>query len=195
MPSMERLGAWAFRQRSWLPVPLALILVFVRWWEADTPAVFVSGVAVVGAGLLVRLWGVRHIGTISRTRANRQGPLITTGPYALVRNPLYVGNWLLWTGFVLMSGLLWMLPIAWIVFAIEYGSIAAWEEGRLRDHYGADYEAYARVVPRWCPGFRSQGKQVGAAPSYVWRDVAFSERGTLLAAGAMTILLVLKRLV
>lgn len=190
---MERLGAWAFRQRSWLPVPLALVLVFVRRAEADVLVTMLAGGALVLAGLLVRLASVRHIGTISRTRAQRQGPLITTGPYARVRNPLYVGNGLLWTGFVLMSGLLWMLPVAWMVFALEYGAIAAWEEQRLRGHYGADYEAYARVVPRWWPRLRPASGGAAAPPPYVWRDVAFSERGTLLAAGAMTLLLLVKR--
>ena len=44
------------------------------------------------AGELIRLWGVHHIGAISRTRSQRLGPLVATGPFALIRNPLYVGN-------------------------------------------------------------------------------------------------------
>src|SRR5262245_58515602 len=116
MTRYGRLGEWAFRQRSWLPVPLALVLILVRWREADSSLLFLAGIGLVAAGLAIRFWAVRHIGTISRTRANRQGPLIVTGPYAWVRNPLYVGNWLMWTGFALASELLWMVPIAWAVF-------------------------------------------------------------------------------
>jgi protein-S-isoprenylcysteine O-methyltransferase Ste14 len=202
----SRLGGWAFRQRSWLPVPLALVLVFVRWRESDSAWVVAAGAALVIAGLAVRLWGVRHIGTISRTRATRQGPLITSGPYAFVRNPLYVGNALLWTGFVLLARLLWMLPVAGVVFAVQYGSIAAWEEARLRGHYGADYDAYARVVPRWVPslrtlsgargseGLRRPGEAREPRDPHPWSDVLFSERGTLLAAGVMTVLLIVKQI-
>lgn len=88
-----------------------------------------------------------------------------------------------------------MLPVAWLVFAVQYGAIAAWEEARLRNHYGAEYEAYARVVPRWSPRLFDRWSAAAAPASFEWRQVAFSERGTLLAAVAMTILLVLKRLV
>lgn len=192
MRVVDRIGEWAFRQRSWLPVPLALILVFVRWRQIDAAAVLVPGLILVMGGLGIRLWAVRHIGTISRTRAGRLGPLVTSGPYALVRNPLYVGNWLIWTGFAVASGLLWMLPVAWLVFAIEYGAIAAWEEARLRSQYAAEYDRYARVVPRWAPRLFDRSASA-SAPAFVWRDVAFSERGTLLAAAAMTTLLAMKQ--
>jgi protein-S-isoprenylcysteine O-methyltransferase Ste14 len=185
-----RLGEWAFRRRSWLPVPLALVLVFVRWREIESAVVLLAGLGLVAGGLAVRFWAVRHIGTISRTRANRQGPLVRTGPYAWVRNPLYVGNWLIWTGFALASELLWMVPVAWGVFAIQYGAIASWEEARLRGHYGVEYDVYARAVPRWIPW--RPAKSGGAAPPFVWRDALFSERGTLLAAAIMTALLLLK---
>jgi protein-S-isoprenylcysteine O-methyltransferase Ste14 len=185
-----RLGEWAFRRRSWLPVPLALVLVFVRWREIDSAGVFLGGLALVVLGLAIRFWAVRHIGTISRTRANRQGPLVRTGPYAWVRNPLYVGNWLIWTGFALASELVWMVPVAWGVFAVQYGAIASWEEARLRGHYRAEYDAYARAVPRWIPWRPARG---GAAPpAFIWREALFSERGTLLAAAIMTALLLVK---
>jgi protein-S-isoprenylcysteine O-methyltransferase Ste14 len=186
------LGAWAFRQRSWLPVPLALVLVFVRWRASDAAWVPWIGAALVVSGLAIRMWGVRHIGTISRTRAIRQGPLITSGPYAFVRNPLYVGNGLMWTGFVLASKLLWMLPVAGIVFAVEYSAIAAWEEARLRAHYGAEYDAYARVVGRWIPRGRAPVGAYEDPARHPWADVMFSERGTLIAAGVMAVLLFLK---
>ena len=104
-------------------MPLALVLVFVRWHSTHLIALFIAGEAVVAIGLTIRFWGVSHIGGISRTRAARLGPLTRTGPYLLVRNPLYVGNFLMWIGFVLASQLLWMLPVAWIVFAVQYGAI------------------------------------------------------------------------
>src|SRR5262245_43981034 len=191
VPRLQQLGGWAFRQRSWLPVPLALVLVFVSWSASGSSWVAWAGGVLVAAGLGVRMWGVRHIGTISRTRATRQGPLITSGPYAIVRNPLYVGNAAMWTGFVLLARLLWMLPIAWLVFAVEYGAIAAWEEARLRVHYGREYDAYASVVGRWIP---TLNRWTTSAPAerHPWREVAFSERGTLIAAAVMTALLLVK---
>jgi hypothetical protein len=80
MTSQAPGGAWLFRYRSFLPVPLALILLIVRAGELDGAAVMTLGAAIVAAGQALRLWAVRHIGTISRTRTTRYGPLMTAGP-------------------------------------------------------------------------------------------------------------------
>jgi protein-S-isoprenylcysteine O-methyltransferase Ste14 len=191
MTSEAPAGAWLFRYRSSLPVPLALILVLVRKGQVGAPWVLIVGPLLVLLGEALRLWAVRHIGTISRTRTTRYGPLISGGPYGIVRNPLYVGNWFLWTGFAVWSGLLWMLPVAWVVFAVQYSAIARWEGSFLRSIYQEAYDDYARVVRAWIPRWPPRGDGT-AAPRHPWRDVFFSERGTLLAAAAMSILLIAK---
>ena len=189
--SSEAPGAWLFRYRSSLPVPLALVLVFVTRGQTAATWVRIAGPLLVLAGEGFRLWAVRHIGTISRTRTTRYGPLISGGPYGIVRNPLYVGNWFLWTGFAVWSGLLWMLPVAWIVFAIQYRAIARWEGSFLRGIYKDVYDDYARDVRAWVPRWPPRAATAEAA-RHPWRDVFFSERGTLLAAAAMALLLVIK---
>ena len=185
----ERLGAWAFSQRSWTPVPLALVLLGVRWNWVRSPWLFALGIVVVLAGLGIRYRAVSHIGTISRTRTERYGPLMTAGPFALVRNPLYVGNFLIWTGFVICSGLLWMVPVAWCVFALQYSAIVRFEEAALLRHFGASYEEYVRRVPRWWPSPAALATAMSTRGPFGWRDVCFSERGTLIAAAVMTLLL------
>lgn len=189
---LERLGAWAFSQRSWTPVPLALILVFVRWKSVHELWLFILGLLIVLAGLGIRYWAVSYIGTISRTRAARFGPLMSAGPFALVRNPLYVGNFLIWIGFVVSSGLLWMLPVAWALFALQYSAIVRFEEAALVQHFGESYESYLRDVPRWTLNLSRSGIALGTRASHGWRDVCFSERGTLIAAAVMTMLLLAK---
>jgi protein-S-isoprenylcysteine O-methyltransferase Ste14 len=193
MTSQAPAGAWLFRYRSALPVPLALILVFVRKGEVTAPWVLAVGPLLVLLGEGLRFWAVRHIGTISRTRTTRYGPLISAGPYAIVRNPLYVGNWFLWTGFAVWSGLLWMLPIAWIVFAFQYSAIAKWEGSFLRGIYTTAYDEYARDVRAWVPRWPPRPGGTAAASRHPWSAVLFSERGTILAAVAMSLLLVAKR--
>ena len=190
---MVRIGSWAFRQRSWLPVPLGLAVVGLQTGEVDGPWPVALGIASVVVGELLRLWAVRHIGTISRTRTStRQGPLITSGPFRIVRNPLYLGNWMIWSGLVVASRLLWMLPIAWAVFALQYGTMVIWEEARLRTMFGRQYDRYARGVSRWVPG---RPTICGPLPTrHPWRDVAFSERGTLMAIVLVASLLAVKSL-
>ena len=153
-----------------------------------------AGVALVAVGELLRFWAVRHIGTISRTRTStRQGPLITSGPFRIVRNPLYLGNWMIWTGLVLASRLVWMLPIAWAVFALQYGTMVIWEETRLRSMFGRQYERYALGVPRWVPS--RPNDLAPPQPRYPWHAVAFSERGTIMAITVVASLLAVKALI
>jgi protein-S-isoprenylcysteine O-methyltransferase Ste14 len=194
MTSEAPAGAWLFRYRSFLPVPLALMLLLIRTGEVDGRAMDAAGALLVIAGQSLRLWAVRHIGTISRTRTTRYGPLMTAGPYAIVRNPLYVGNWLLWTGFAVWSRLLWMLPIAWIVFFVQYRAIAKWEAAFIRSKYLTAYDEYARQVRAWMPRWPPRAALEAVTPLHPWREVFFSERGTLLAVALMSLLLIMKRL-
>jgi protein-S-isoprenylcysteine O-methyltransferase Ste14 len=181
-----------FRQRSWTPVPLAVTLIGVRWeWTRSAWLVGTGGVAVL-SGLATRAWAVRYIGTISRTRANRLGELVTTGPFALVRNPLYVGNFIIWMGLAVASGLLWMPPVAWAVFAFQYGAITRFEEATLTVRFGERYRVYAHAVPKWWPRLSRLSPALRTTGTHCWRDVAFSERGTLIAAFAMAMLIGLR---
>lgn len=192
---MVRLGGWAFRHRSWLPVPLALVLVLVHWGAVGGLTSYFAGEAVILSGLALRFWAVRHIGTVSRTRAGRKGPLIRTGPYALVRNPLYIANFLLWIGCTIASGLMWMLPVAVVVFGLQYGAIARWEEAALREHFGSAYDEYSREVARWIPSMSSIRAAFSTSSSFPVSEAVFSERGTLLAAALMSLLIYIRHIV
>ena len=151
------------------------------------------GVALVILGQAIRMWTVRHIGVISRTRASRLGPLVVSGPYLLVRNPIYVGNWFLWTGFTIWSGVLWMLPVVWIVFILQHRTIVRWEEKLLLEKFGEPYANYLKTVNRWLPSGVIVPAGTPAAP-HSWGDTLFSERGTIIAVIVTGILLTAKRL-
>src|SRR5262245_23766670 len=70
-------GGWLFRHRTSIPLPVALAILFIRAGEAaPSTLLLVSGVVVTLLGEAIRLWGVHHIGVISRTRSDRLGPLI-----------------------------------------------------------------------------------------------------------------------
>src|SRR4029078_5831708 len=96
----------------------------------------------------IRLWAVHHIGAISRTRSERLGPLIDGGPFGRVRNPLYLGNILIWVGFALSAGLLWLAPVVVILLAFEYHAIVRWEETLLAVRLGDAYLDHQTSLPR-----------------------------------------------
>jgi protein-S-isoprenylcysteine O-methyltransferase Ste14 len=211
-----QLGGWLFRHRTALPLPVAVAILALRIGEAPPSARLVAaGVAVTLLGELIRLWGVHHIGVISRTRSERLGPLVASGPFAILRNPLYVGNIALWVGFALTARLVWLAPVILLLLGLEYHAIVRWEERLLESRLGDAYRAYATRVPRWWPTFNrgarpstgsgradpgplmvslsNHGHSRGAAVTpHSLRETLFSERGTLLAIAAGYLLLWLK---
>jgi protein-S-isoprenylcysteine O-methyltransferase Ste14 len=194
---MIRVGAWLFRHRTWLPLPLAACLLLLP--GIPSPALAILGVVLVVSGEVLRLWGVHHIGVISRTRSDRLGPLVADGPFGYVRNPLYAGNIALWSGFALNAGLPWMtIPVA-LVLGLAYHAIVKWEEQLLETRLGDSYRQYAMRVPRWVPSFtraRPLTLTVSGTSSFNWRETFFSERGTLIAiaVGYLMIFIKLKTL-
>lgn len=199
---MVRLGGWLFKRRTWLPLPLALAILLIPRSASASAAWLSAGVALVVAGELLRLWGVHHIGVISRTRSDRLGPLVATGPFAYSRNPLYIGNIALWIGFALSAGVPWLAPVLLLVLGFEYHAIVRWEETLLESRLGPAYRDYAAQVPRWVPTFsaarpadgpRSTGAErrgaSSSAPAFTGRETLFSERGTLIAIAAAYLLL------
>ncbi len=190
-----RVGAWLFERRTWLPVPLAVALLLTPSPEGlPSPFLRWAGIGLVSLGEVIRLWAVRHIGVISRTRSDRLGPLVSTGPFARVRNPLYLGNIALWVGFALSAHLAWMaIPIV-VVLGVEYHAIVRWEERLLEARRGEAYREYAARVPRWLPNLHriSASSESSVVASFSWRETFFSERGTLVAIAAGYLLLWLK---
>ena len=178
-----RLGGWLFRHRTSLPLPVAIAILTLRIGQAPPSTFLVGvGVAVTIVGELIRLWGVHHIGAISRTRSERLGPLVASGPFALLRNPLYVGNIALWVGFALAARLVWLAPVVLVLLALEYHAIVRWEETLLESRLGQAYRDYAARVPRWIPSFtRGERGLRRMTEGFSWRATLFSERGTLVA--------------
>lgn len=189
-----RLGGWLFRHRTSLPLPAALAILTLPAGDASpSPVLIGAGVAITIVGELIRMWGVHHIGAISRTRSERVGPLVASGPFALVRNPLYVGNILLWVGFALAARLAWLAPVILVLLALEYHAIVRWEETLLESRLGQAYRDYAARVPRWIPSFRRGDRGLRrATEGFSLSATLFSERGTFIAIAVGYLLLWLK---
>ena len=144
-----RVGAVLFRNRSWLPVPFLLVALLAP--AHPTAKNRIVGAVLVVIGEWIRLAGVSAAGTVTRRRSRDVQRLVTYGIFSWVRNPLYVGNFLVWIGFTIGSGVLWFVPVAILLFAIEYTLIVRYEEGVLESIFGAEYLAYKARTPRWIP--------------------------------------------
>jgi len=86
---------------------------------------------------------------------DKDSRLITAGPFAYCRNPLYVGNFLVVAAFALMSGRLIALPVMLLFWMLTHAPTVACEEDILREKFGEQFEEYRRRVPRWLPRLRA----------------------------------------
>ena len=170
-----QIGSVLFRQRGWLPLLfLGIPLVFPG---STSPFRWEVGLALIAIGELIRLAGVAAAGTVTRRRSRNVQRLVTYGIFAWVRNPLYIGNFLVWMGFVTISGVLWFLPIAVLLFAVEYELIVRYEEGVLESIFGRDYLEYKNCTPRWIP---RPPKNPPPDGEYHWGEAFRSEISTFL---------------
>jgi protein-S-isoprenylcysteine O-methyltransferase Ste14 len=182
-----RIGAVLFRHRGWLPVPFLLVPLLAR--GAMGPRYWIIGFALIVLGEAIRLAGVAAAGTVTRRRSRTVQRLVTYGIFAWMRNPLYVGNFLIWIGFTVISGVLWFIPVAVLLFAVEYTLIVRYEEGVLESIFGPEYLAYKARTPRWLPrppASREQGE-------HHWGEAWRSEVSTFLQYAVITGVFVAKQ--
>lgn len=77
--------------------------------------------------------------------------VIADGPFAVVRNPLYVFSFIGIAGIGLQSGMVTLLVLLVVAFMLYYPRVVAHEEAFLLHKFGEAYRAYMREVPRWLP--------------------------------------------
>ena len=154
-----------------------------------TPTNWAIGALLIVMGEAVRLAGVAAAGTVTRRRSRDVQRLVTYGVFRWVRNPLYVGNFLIWMGFTVISGVLWFIPVAVVLFAIEYTLIVRYEEGVLESIFGQEYLAYKSRTPRWFP----RPPHTAEAGEHHWGEAWRSEISTFLQYAVITGLFVAKQ--
>jgi protein-S-isoprenylcysteine O-methyltransferase Ste14 len=148
---MANIAAIIFKYRSYTPIPFLIVMLAFNnsnIWS------LIAGFLIALSGELLRLWGVSWAGSETRTTGNVGGTfLIISGPFAHVRNPLYVGNILLYTGIGIMSFAIFpYLQIAGLIFFyLQYHFIVKEEEKYLRKAFSNGYEEYVKNVPRFIP--------------------------------------------
>lgn len=141
-------GRWVFQNRGVIAhLPLLFALFSKREETLSLPVSWSIGLGLLFAGMAIRICAQSYI----HHRLKMQLEFTTSGPYQLVRNPLYIGNILICTSAMFFAKLPWLAPFifAWC-FAV-YSIVVRYEEGWLVELYGAPAERYLQEVPRWFP--------------------------------------------
>ena len=105
------------------------------------------GFIVLLTGILLRMSARGH----KMARSDKSQKLVTTGPYTFVRNPMYLGSFLMGAGFILMVWPWWSLPIFAVLFYMRFKKEVVKEEEFLRTMAPKSYDAYCEKVPRVFP--------------------------------------------
>ena len=192
----ESTGHWLFRWRSYVPL-LALGLIFggLRYFDypygshALDELWEVICLTLSYTGLLVRALTVGY--SASRTSGRQTAHQVaehlnTTGMYSVVRNPLYLGNFLMVLGVVMFVRVWWILLIYVLLFALYYERIIFAEEMFLRRKFGRRYLEWASSTPAFLPRFAHWRPPLSP---FNWKKVLRREYHGLIAVAASMFLL------
>ncbi len=152
------LGVRIFHRRLHVGLAAVLLAAFVfrprNFFGAHETAGSVVSLILVLAGLALRAWAAGCAGGHTR-RATIEAPrLATGGPFAHVRNPIYLASIILGLGMVGLLGDPWMLGLYIAVFVFLYTAIVPAEERFLLSEFGEAYARYCANVPRLLPRLR-----------------------------------------
>jgi protein-S-isoprenylcysteine O-methyltransferase Ste14 len=121
--------------------------VAVLYWILARPTLrtIVFGIALAAFGLAIRALAAGHLW--------KDKELAITGPYAVTRNPLYLGSSLLAVAFAIAGNSYWACGLVVIYFAVFYYAVMRNEESDLKERFGLIYEQYEQRVPLFLPKF------------------------------------------
>jgi len=125
-----------------------ILLIAFAWLAHPSPASIAAGLPVAGVGLAIRAWAAGHL--------EKNQTLATGGPYAWVRNPLYIGTLIAAAGFVIAARSWILAALFAAVFLLVYLPVVELEEQHLRTLF-PQYAAYAQRVPSFLPRGRFGG--------------------------------------
>jgi protein-S-isoprenylcysteine O-methyltransferase Ste14 len=132
------------RWRVRLGYPVAVVFLVLA--KPDPRWIGIGGI-VAAFGLLVRGAASGHLW--------KDEELAITGPYAVTRNPLYLGSAFLAAGFIIAGHSLWAGLIVGVYFAVFYYAVIRNEEADLRRRFGAAFDEYAARTPLFFPSIRA----------------------------------------
>jgi protein-S-isoprenylcysteine O-methyltransferase Ste14 len=122
------------------------------WIESPgSDFLFAIGALIILAGLTLDIRAMQTLHAAKTTILPIKGAdhLVTSGPFKISRNPIYLGNTLLTFGAGLVFGIIWFLPLAFIAALLTSKLAIEREEAHLSAKFGKNWRDYAGKVRRW----------------------------------------------
>ena len=184
---LEEQGSFLFRYRSYIPIVLLIAGLVVRFSEGlrlgtTNDRLELTAAAIGLIGLVIRCYTIGYAPEFTSGRNTRAGQvaevLNTDGVYQVVRNPLYLGNYLMWLAPAILTGNFWFAALFTLLFLLYYERIIFAEEAHLRGRFKESYLAWSAKTPLLIP--RSFPKSPTDRP-FNYRKVLRQEINGLLA--------------
>jgi protein-S-isoprenylcysteine O-methyltransferase Ste14 len=157
----EKLGNQFFKYRGQIPVLFFLLAFFLmhyfpaqnKWLDQSNTLIAVS-LVILGHLIRALAVGKRAAHTSGRNRDEQVAEALnSTGIYSMVRHPLYLGNITTYMGWVVFTGIDWLIPAMLIGFLFYYRFIIYAEEQFLTRKFGQDYLDWKSATPLLLPAF------------------------------------------
>ncbi|TXC81685.1 methyltransferase family protein [Luteibaculum oceani] len=189
---LKQQGDFLFKYRSYIPILLIFIGLGVQVYqiktygdlESNTVGYWLQQLALSTGilGLLVRVFTVGYTPKNTSGRNAKEGQvadtLNTSGIYSLIRNPLYLGNYLMWVAVAMLTGNIWFVLLFTLGFWMFYERIIFAEETFLRRKFGEAYLNWASKTPIFLPKHFNYQKP---SYSFSWKKVIKKEKNGLFA--------------
>jgi protein-S-isoprenylcysteine O-methyltransferase Ste14 len=188
-----KVGNVLFKHRSFTPIPLiGLVFIIFKPVNLNEKNIILNlaGLLISLLGETIRIFAVGYsfTGTSGRETFLRADALNTTGIYAIVRNPLYIGNFLMFTGIVIVFSNVFAVLVFTLFLILQYYFIILSEENFLKEKYGESYETYCRQVRRIMPTFKNYK---GNQNPFSLKKVLFKENDSIFNMLMMFLLVLL----
>ena len=123
------------RRIAKLRVPLGFLAAAVAFYLAQPTSQSIGiGAAIAAAGELIRIWAAGHL--------NRWREVARTGPYKLMKHPLYVGSSIMGIGFAVAAASTAVAILVALYLVVTLSAAVRFEARELGEQFGADYQAY-----------------------------------------------------
>ncbi len=139
MSTLRDTPAFLRRHRRTIGIPLVIAALLLARYNSRF---LILSLILVTIGELIRIWASGHL--------QKEKILTTGGPYRFIRNPLYLGSFLIAIGFGLVCGSIWVWILIVAYFVLVYIPVIKYEEMTLREKF-QEYPAYANQVPAFYP--------------------------------------------
>ena len=146
--SLVELGEKLFQWRDYTAIPIFMFILLIASPSARTATI---GTLLILAGEGIRVYTVGFLGQTANERDAQSEFVISHGPYALIRNPLYVGNMVVILGVLIYAGTPIVGLLALVFFGFQYHCVVKYEESFMLAKFGEEYQRYMERVPAWIP--------------------------------------------